>query len=1141
MHKALVMLAFSVILSLSATAQLKERIPPMMSMTPKSDIICYSKPEDQNTIVPPPLAYQQWKQNKNFKTNATTFEVTYQGFPTDAQAAFQKAVDIWSTLIESDVPIRIVASWQVIADGSGSSGNILGGANPGTYIRDFDGAQRAFTWYPVALAEKMAKKEFNEGTSPDIFAQFNSAYPNWYFGIDGIPQAAKTDFVTVVLHEIGHGLGITKGYDVEGDNGEISSFFSPFHVIYDHFIDNNSDVNLVRNFVPPSTTLKTELTSGTLFFRTPQLEKIPAGADNRAKIFAPNPFQGGSSIAHLDELNYNGSPNALMTPQIGTAEVHQNPGPIVLKMLADMGWVHTQIQHTRLKNTEDVASPYIVKAKILADQMNGYNYNASEVKLHYTTDATNFTIVPMNTTGNANEFSASIPSTGSAITYGYYISVKDNLNRTIYKPGIYAEDGEAPENLYFLFEVGPDTEAPTIEHTPQPFLLADATQFIIEADITDNIGILGASVEYQVKGVTKTPLAMTLKANTESTYAVTIPLSGLQNGDQVKYRIVATDNSVAQNQAAVPSFTEFFTLNVVSLAATQDFYSNDFNSVSNDFFGNDVFSITTPAGFSNGAIHTTHPYPDGTGSGSTSNFIYQLRIPIRLNANNPNLKFDEIVLVEPGDAGSVFGSINFYDFVIVEGSKDGGVTWKPLADGYDSRDNATWLSKFNSSNDGGAQPNSTAVGDPSLFKSRIIDMTGNGNFVADDVIVIRFRLFADPLVHGWGWAIDNLKIQIDDTPPTILHNHLDFFNLSTPTLVITTKVSDNSGVSKLYIDYKIKSGPVITEELPVSENVDQYTLNLNISGLVSGDLVEYRIRCQDNSGNEGTLPAAAYFSAPAITIGSPITQYSADFNSANTDFVGNFFSIAQPSGFSNGAIHSTHPYPNGFGLTNSTSNYVYLLKKPVTIIADNPYMTFDEIGLVESNGNIVKDLIVVEGSKDNGTTWQTLLNPYAVFANSSWKAVFDNGTTVSPSLYRSRLINLTSSGKFVAGDNVLIRFRLTADGSVNGWGWSIDNLSIQGPVTGIEKTSEAVLTVYPNPVMNGTLIVELARSESGVPASIAILNGQGQTMMTDQLELVENINKKEYAIGNWSEGIYFLRVDMGDGTFITRKFIKSNK
>jgi hypothetical protein len=86
---------------------------------------------------------------------------------------------------------------------------------------------------------------------------------------------------------------------------------------------------------------------------------------------------------------------------------------------------------------------------------------------------------------------------------------------------------------------------------------------------------------------------------------------------------------------------------VVTLAATQDSYSNDFNSSSNDFFGDNIFSVTTPTGFSNGAIHSSHPYPNGTGTGFTSSYVYQLRIPIRLKSADATIKFDEIVLVEP--------------------------------------------------------------------------------------------------------------------------------------------------------------------------------------------------------------------------------------------------------------------------------------------------------------------------------------------------------------------------------------------------------------------------------------------------------------------------------------------------------------
>lgn len=112
----------------------------------------------------------------------------------------------------------------------------------------------------------MTGQEFNDTDEPDIFAQFNSSFQDWSFRTDGVPVTNKTDLVSVVLHEIGHGLGITKAYDVSGANGVISDFFSGLHVPYDHFLENSNDVNLVQGFEPPSATLRTQLTSGALFF-----------------------------------------------------------------------------------------------------------------------------------------------------------------------------------------------------------------------------------------------------------------------------------------------------------------------------------------------------------------------------------------------------------------------------------------------------------------------------------------------------------------------------------------------------------------------------------------------------------------------------------------------------------------------------------------------------------------------------------------------------------------------------------------------------------------------------------------------------------------------------------------------------------
>lgn len=1122
------------VISIGATAQLKKQLPAMQQIEGKRDIICYGDPHDQFLAVEPPQAYQEWKLNKSGKTKTATFEVTYINFPQDAKIAFQQAVDIWSTIIESNVPIRITAVWQAF-----TNQGVLGGANPGTYIRDFDGAQRILTWYPVALAEKMANREFNDPTDPDIFASFNSSNPNWSFTPS--VQTGKTDFVTVVLHEIGHGLGVTRGYNVEGNNGVISSLFSGLHVIYDHFLENSADQNLVKNFPPPSATLKTQLTSGALWFRSPLLPKT--STDNRARVYAPGTFEAGSSIAHLDEGTYNGTPNALMTPQIGTAEVILDPGEVTRNLLADIGWVHTRIQHTRLTNTENVSSPYVVTATILADQKNQnglpYGYNSNEVKLNYTSNGTTFTTVTMTATGNPNEFTANIPNTGSAIDYGYYISVKDNLNRSITKPGIFAEDGEDPFNFYYSFSAGPDTKAPFINHTSAPFLLDDATELEIEAIISDNIGILEAFVDYQINGVDQPSVPMTLVVDTDSTYSVSIPLPALQNGDVVGYRIRAKDSSVAGNVSAEPSASEFIELNVVSLAATQDSYFNDFNTSTSDFFGDIQFSITTPAGFSNGAIHTTHPYPTGTGTGFISNFIYQLRVPVKLKATDATLKFDEIVLVEPGESGSVFGDEDFWDYVVVEGSKDGGASWKPLADGYDSRDQSVWLTRFNSSADSNNPPNSSAVGDPTLYRTRTINMLANGNFAANDEVVIRFRLFTDQLVVGWGWAIDNLKIQIDDVPPLVLHDHSDYLKLSTPTLTLPIKVTDASGIDALQVDYKVNNGTIVTEDLAVVAGTDLYTLSISFGGLITTDKIEYRIRATDKAGNETTLPAGSFFQVPVVNFGAPLAQYSTDFNSGSSDFVGNFFSITQPTGFSNNAIHSSHPYLNGFGLTNSSSHYTYTLTKPITISSSNPYMIFDEIAIVEYNGASVKDLVVVEGSEDNGTTWQTFLDPYSALAALPWKNAFDGGGAGSSSLYRTRLINLTSSGKFAAGDNVIIRFRLSADGEKNGWGWSIDNLSIQGPITGIEPEGRILLSAYPNPT-RGTLRIDVqsTRSERG---QLHIINGQGQSIVNESVSLHQETSTLEFATDTWAQGIYFVRLVLDDGSLVTQKLIKASE
>ncbi len=200
-------------------------------------------------------------------------------------------------------------------------------------------------------------------------------------------------------------------------------------------------------------------------------------------------------------------------------------------------------------------------------------------------------------------------------------------------------------------------------------------------------------------------------------------------------------------------------------------------------------------------------------------------------------------------------------------------------------------------------------------------------------------------------------------------------------------------------------------------------------------------------------------------------------------------------------------------------------------------MLFDEVVLVEFLANTIKDLVVVEGSKDNGASWQEFLSPYASSANTVWRNAFLLNNVGSPTLFRSRLINLTESGNFSSGENVLIRFRLQSDGAINGWGWAIDNLSIQGPVTGLEET-DLLLQVYPNPVTSNLVSVEVRAAEP--TAHVQILNALGQPVFKESLQLDETNRKIEINTSNWTKGIYFVRVELPSGTILTKKLINAH-
>ncbi len=260
------------------------------------------------------------------------FEVTYVDFPAEPKKAFQAAVDVWGGLLTSAAPIRIEAHWKALES------NVLGSAGPGDFRIDFAGAPKAQTWYPVALAGKLAGADPSPG-QPHIVANFNKTFPNWYHGTDNNTPADKYDFMSVVTHELGHGLGFIGSMEVGNDGQGRWGLGTDFPIVYDHFTENEAKQMLLDTtlFPNPSLTLAGQLTSNHLYFNG--ANAVAANGDKRVRLYAPATWEGGSSFSHLDETVFSaGDANSLMTPQIGMGEAIHDPGSVGLGILKDIGW-----------------------------------------------------------------------------------------------------------------------------------------------------------------------------------------------------------------------------------------------------------------------------------------------------------------------------------------------------------------------------------------------------------------------------------------------------------------------------------------------------------------------------------------------------------------------------------------------------------------------------------------------------------------------------------------------------------------------------------------------------------------------------------------------------------------------------------
>ncbi len=151
--------------------------------------------------------------------------------------AFSYAANIWGATLTSNVPIVINAQFTALSCTDTSA--VLGSAGATRVYRDFTGATRPGTWFAYALANKLFGTEIDPSPGPQINSNFNSnlgtpgclSASGWYYGLDSNEPSNRIDFVAVLMHEMGHGLGFQTF-----TSGSTGSFFSGFPSIWDHFL-----------------------------------------------------------------------------------------------------------------------------------------------------------------------------------------------------------------------------------------------------------------------------------------------------------------------------------------------------------------------------------------------------------------------------------------------------------------------------------------------------------------------------------------------------------------------------------------------------------------------------------------------------------------------------------------------------------------------------------------------------------------------------------------------------------------------------------------------------------------------------------------------------------------------------------------
>jgi len=229
-------------------------------------------------------------EDKNEIRTGTNLQFNLSGLTGQAQTATLHALNLWSEQMAGTIPVDINIT-QV--SGVGWLGASYRQPNW------FNTANN--TWYCSALGNQLLGYNFAPSMR-DIRLEMNTGDYSWYYSSTGTPSGSQYDWITVMLHEVCHGLGF---YPLVGSNGAYTyttntggSQTTAYPGIYDRQLYEGLTGACLTDL---SQTQRAQLvTSNNLYSGSPSSNLLFANDGTRVRMYAPTTWASGSSVSHWD-------------------------------------------------------------------------------------------------------------------------------------------------------------------------------------------------------------------------------------------------------------------------------------------------------------------------------------------------------------------------------------------------------------------------------------------------------------------------------------------------------------------------------------------------------------------------------------------------------------------------------------------------------------------------------------------------------------------------------------------------------------------------------------------------------------------------------------------------------------------------